>query len=150
VGSRGRRLGPVGTAARRARAGLPLGLLLAAALAAGIAAGCGGDGTDSAAPAPEPASPAQLTPDEREQIALVLKTVGAGGPFRHEQDGETFFNREGLLPDRPMGHYREYTVETPGSEDRGARRLVIGADGETFYTRDHYSSFVKLDPERFP
>lgn len=87
--------------------------------------------------------------DERAQVAATLALVEAGGPFPHEQDGATFFNREGLLPEQPEGHYREYTVETPGSDDRGARRLVIGEAGETFYTRDHYESFVRIEPEDF-
>ena len=52
-------------------------------------------------------------------------------------------------PVRAAGHYLEYTVETPASEVRGARRLVIGADGETFYTRDHYQSFIRINPEDF-
>ena len=49
-----------------------------------------------------------------------------GGPFRHEKDGSVFGNRERLLPQERRGHYREYTVDTPGSRDRGARRIVCG------------------------
>ena len=55
------------------------------------------------------------------EAAATVELIDAGGPFPHEQDDETFFNREGLLPEAPAGHYREYTVETPGSDDRGAR-----------------------------
>ena len=55
-----------------------------------------------------------------------------------------FGNREGLLPDQRSGYYREYTVPTPGSQDRGARRLVIGAAGEIYYTDDHYASFRRV------
>jgi len=32
-------------------------------------------------------------------------------------------------------------VETPGSPDRGARRIVEGAAGELYWTDDHYASF---------
>ena len=53
------------------------------------------------------------------------------------------------MPERPVGYYSEYTVETPGSSDRGARRLVIGDGGETYYTNDHYASFVEIDPEQY-
>ena len=53
------------------------------------------------------------------------------------------------MPDEPLGYYREYTVETPGSPDRGARRLVIGSGGETYYTDDHYASFERIDPEDY-
>lgn len=62
--------------------------------------------------------------------------------------GSVFGNREGLLPQRPPGYYREYTVPTPGSDDRGARRLVVGQDDELYYTGDHYQSFVLVDPDR--
>jgi ribonuclease T1 len=71
--------------------------------------------------------------------ALLL--IEAGGPFPYFQDDGTFQNREGRLPDHPSGYYREYTVETPGSPDRGARRIVVGADGERYYTDDHYELF---------
>jgi ribonuclease T1 len=40
-------------------------------------------------------------------------------------------------------------VITPGSDDRGARRLVIGEGGEAYYTADHYESFAQIDPEQF-
>jgi ribonuclease T1 len=63
-----------------------------------------------------------------------------------------FQNRERRLPAQPRGYYREYTVETPGSPDRGARRIVTGGgDGgavlprEYFYTADHYRSFRRFD-----
>jgi ribonuclease T1 len=130
---------------------LAAGLLLAVAslLAAGCADG-GSTGSEPALTAAEAGSPSGLSASERAEIAVTLRAFRSDGPFPHEQDGGTFFNREGLLPDRPAGHYREYTVETPGSDDRGARRLVIGAEGETYYTRDHYSSFIEIDPDDFP
>jgi ribonuclease T1 len=70
-----------------------------------------------------------------------LLLIEEGGPFPYDQDGSTFQNREGILPDAPRGYYREYTVETPGSPDRGARRIVTGREGERYYTDDHYDSF---------
>ena len=70
-----------------------------------------------------------------------LLLIEEGGPFPYDQDGSTFQNREGILPDAPRGYYREYTVETPGSPDRGPRRIVTGRDGERYYTDDHYDSF---------
>lgn len=75
-----------------------------------------------------------------EAIDTLLR-IAEGGPFPYDQDGATFQNREGLLPAHPRGYYREYTVETPGSPDRGARRIVTGEDGERYYTDDHYDSF---------
>ena len=73
-----------------------------------------------------------------------LRLIESGGPFPYAKDGSTFGNREGILPPEPSGHYREYTVETPGSSDRGARRIVAGGDGERYYTDDHYSSFREV------
>jgi ribonuclease T1 len=48
------------------------------------------------------------------------------------------------LPAKQLGYYREYTVVTPGSPDRGARRIVAGAGGEIYYTDDHYDSFREV------
>jgi ribonuclease T1 len=70
-----------------------------------------------------------------------LQLIKDGGPFPFRQDGTTFHNFEGLLPEKPSGYYREYTVITPGSSDRGARRIVSGQAGEYYYTDDHYASF---------
>jgi ribonuclease T1 len=83
----------------------------------------------------------------------VYRRILAGGPFRYGKDGTVFGNRERLLPGKPRGFYREYTVPTPGSRDRGARRIVCGGEivkrPETcFYTKDHYQSFQKIDPKR--
>lgn len=57
-----------------------------------------------------------------------------------------FGNRERLLPSQARGYYREYTVPTPGSRDRGARRIVCGGlrpvtPEACWYTDDHYASF---------
>lgn len=94
-------------------------------------------------------APAGFSDEEVNGIAETLAAIDAGSELPYDQDGGTFQNREGRLPPRPQGYYREYTVVTPGSDDRGARRLVIGESGETFYTRDHYDSFVEIDPEEF-
>jgi ribonuclease T1 len=69
-----------------------------------------------------------------------------GGPFPYEKDGTVFGNRERLLPRHARGHYREYTVRTPGARNRGARRIVCGGQEPTrpkacYYTEDHYASF---------
>lgn len=88
--------------------------------------------------------PAFLPPEAHD----TLRRIEAGGPFEHRQDGGTFQNRERLLPPQARGYYREYTVETPGSRDRGARRIVAGGDPpvEYFYTDDHYRSFRRFEP----
>lgn len=73
-----------------------------------------------------------------------LHLIQAGGPFPYAKDGAVFGNREGLLPQRPRGAYREYTVPTPGARDRGARRIVSGKTGEFYYSDDHYRSFKRI------
>lgn len=78
------------------------------------------------------------------EVRTTLATIGDGGPFPHNQDGTLFRNREGHLPIRPSGYYREYTVDTPGAADRGSRRIVIGLGGETYDTDDHDSTFVEV------
>ncbi len=79
------------------------------------------------------------------------KLILAGGPFPYDKDGTVFFNRERLLPAKPRGHYREYTVKTPRAKNRGARRIVCGGKPPTqpevcFYTADHYASFRRISP----
>jgi ribonuclease T1 len=76
--------------------------------------------------------------------------IRQGGPFPYEKDGVVFGNRERLLPQQKRGFYREYTVKTPGSGDRGARRIVCGGEVKTpracYYSDDHYASFRKIVP----
>lgn len=76
-----------------------------------------------------------------------LRLIDAGGPFPYRRDGIAFQNREGKLPDQPRGYYREYTVPTPGSRDRGARRIVTGGKPPAvfYYTGDHYQSFRRIE-----
>lgn len=88
---------------------------------------------------------AQFPAEERQAIDDTVALLRAGGPFPYSKDGSEFSNREGRLPQQGPGYYREYTVETPGSPDRGARRLVSGRAGEIYYTRDHYQTFVRLN-----
>jgi ribonuclease T1 len=116
-------------------------LLLAAALACG-AHGSALARTDTDA-LPEVAA-STLPAEAREVFALIR----AGGPFPHERDGVTFGNREQLLPAKPRGYYREYTVRTPGVQHRGARRIVCGGPPTTpdacYYTADHYRSYARI------
>lgn len=82
---------------------------------------------------------------ERDALLATLDLIDRGGPFPYKKDGSTFSNREAQLPAQPRGYYREYTVPTPDSGDRGARRVVQGRSGDTWYTNDHYESFVRID-----
>ena len=73
-----------------------------------------------------------------------LDLIERAGPFPFSKDGATFQNREGLLPRKASGYYREYTVITPEENDRGARRIVAGARDDLYYTDDHYASFARI------
>ena len=126
-----------------------------AVLLAAVACGATACAREQAPPAGPPAS-AQigevtldaLPPQAQQTLALIRK----GGPFPYRKDGAAFGNRERLLPGRPRGYYSEYTVPTPGSNDRGARRIVAGkgstgdpaTSGEYYYTDDHYRSFRRI------
>lgn len=94
----------------------------------------------------DPASglPLITTTDLPPEAIDTLELISAGGPYPYEQDDSVFSNREGILPEQPEGYYREYTVETPGSADRGARRIVAGSPGEYYWTEDHYASFARI------
>lgn len=103
---------------------------------------------------------AELPQEARETLQLIRR----GGPYPHERDGVTFGNYEKLLPPAQRGHYREYTVMTPGVRHRGARRIVVGCErqrqasspssllrlahcrdgGEFYYTADHYRTFRRI------
>lgn len=102
----------------------------------------------------------ELPQEARETLQLIRR----GGPYPHERDGVTFGNYEKLLPAARRGHYREYTVTTPGVRHRGARRIVVGCEqqrpsspspgllrlahcrdgGEFYYTVDHYRTFRRI------
>ncbi|MFF5636188.1 ribonuclease domain-containing protein [Streptomyces sp. NPDC012825] len=129
--------------------------LVLAVLLGGFLAGCssngGGAGTaapprTTAAVAPTGASglptvrAADLPPEARGTLDLVAR----GGPYPYARDGAVFSNFERILPGEERGYYHEYTVRTPGERDRGARRIVTGRGGETYYTDDHYETFREV------
>jgi ribonuclease T1 len=143
--------------------------LLAAILVAVLLWWTQGDGAQQAAPAPADAPSAQTQatdpstdpttdpttdPDTGLPVILaadlpaeardVLERIDRGGPYKYPRnDGVVFENREDLLPERPLGYYREYTVESaPG--DRGPLRIVTGGEEEYYWTDDHYRSFSRI------
>lgn len=88
---------------------------------------------------------AELPPEARQTDRLIRN----GGPFPQAKDGAVFGNRERRLPRQVRGYYREYTVETPGARNRGARRIVCGGRAARepdacYYTADHYASFKRI------
>jgi ribonuclease T1 len=84
---------------------------------------------------------AELPAEARETLALIRQ----GGPFPYARDGAVFHNREGLLPAKARGYYREYTVPLPHRRDRGPRRIIAGHGGEFYYSADHYRTFLRIE-----
>ncbi|HUV99717.1 MAG TPA: ribonuclease domain-containing protein [Gallionella sp.] len=78
------------------------------------------------------------------QARTTLRAIKRGGPFAYQRDGVVFNNYEHALPERRRGYYHEYTVKTPGTHNRGTRRIISGATGEYFYTADHYQTFNRI------
>ena len=77
-------------------------------------------------------------------LTATLVRIARGESFPHRNDGGAFGNREGRLPRRPRGYYREFVHPTPGVNGPGPQRLVLGAGGDLWYTADHYDSFRPL------
>ncbi|WP_019547579.1 ribonuclease domain-containing protein [Streptomyces sulphureus] len=126
-----------------------LGALTAALLAGGpaLATATAAPQAPAAATAVAPAAVGDICHSDLPTEAHdTLDLIEQGGPYPYPQDGTVFENREGILPDQDTGYYHEYTVETPGSDDRGARRIVTGdEEEEDYYTSDHYESFDLVD-----
>lgn len=89
-----------------------------------------------------------LVADLPRQARQTLDLVARGGPFPFDRDGVVFSNRERALPSRARGYYHEYTVPTPGTRGRGARRIVCGGDQasvrDCYYSDDHYRTFRRI------
>lgn len=73
-----------------------------------------------------------------------LRAIKQGGPFAYPRDGAVFNNFESVLPKRQRGYYHEYTVTTPGVDNRGVRRIISGEADEHYYTADHYQTFKRI------
>ncbi|WP_235010039.1 ribonuclease domain-containing protein [Mycobacterium sp. 3519A] len=108
--------------------------------------------TNSADPQPTstggvPTCPIATLPRE---AAETVRAIHSGGPFPFPRnDGVVFGNREGHLPDRAKGYYHEYTVISPGADNRSTKRIVTGglpltSPSQYFYTGDHYDSFCLI------
>ena len=120
-----------------------------------VAAGLAAVGVVNSAVARTPDNPALVAPVALATLPIEAQAthrlILAGGPFPYSKDGSVFGNRERLLPMHPRGHYREYTVKTPGARNRGAKRIVCGGQPPTqpeacYYTADHYASFKRIAP----
>lgn len=78
------------------------------------------------------------------EVQKTLSRIIQDRPLYH-QDGAVFQNREGNLPNRSdRSYYSEWTIKTPGSVDRWARRIIEGKWGELYFTDDHYDHFTQI------
>ena len=116
--------------------------------------------------APEPAIDEDGSYFSKEEVALYIHTYGRlpenfitkseaqklgweGGSVQKYAPGcaiggDTFGNREGLLPKKSGRTYKECDIDTDGENSRGAKRIVFSNDGLIYYTDDHYESFKLL------
>ena len=85
---------------------------------------------------------------QEQNLHRTLVLIQQGGPYPYNRDGITFENREKRLPIKPRGYYREFTVDTPGLNHRGPRRVVTGGNPPEiyYYTEDHYVTFRRITP----
>lgn len=97
-----------------------------------------------------------------DSILRLVALISRGGPYPFKQDGTIFKNKEGLLPARPHGFYREYTLIVPKDSSRqlviggvlyhlppsygvrGCERLVVGGNEIVYYSPTHYADFIRL------
>lgn len=93
----------------------------------------------------KPAAEAQGEGEKSKRVEQALETIRRGPPYPYRKDGTEFRNAEGRLPRKPRGYYREFTVPPPpGTGNRGAERLIMGKEGEIYYTGDHYGTFKRI------
>ncbi len=77
------------------------------------------------------------------EVNKTLDHIKSGSSI-YKRDNIIFKNREGILPKN--GKYREWTVDTPGATNRGARRIIVDeTTGYKYYTDDHYKSFIRIE-----
>ncbi len=103
--------------------------------------------TAQSAPDTTVVAPARVPSFLPAEAIATLQAIERGGPFPYSRDGVVFQNRERRLPQQPRGYYHEYTVTTPGSSDRGARRIIAGGEPPEvfYYTDDHYRTFRPVE-----
>jgi ribonuclease T1 len=103
---------------------------------------------DAAAPVDSQLQGAVALAQLPREAVNTLNLIATGGPYPYEKDGVVFGNRERLLPPQRRGYYHEYTVPTPRSRNRGARRIVCGGPlkrtDHCYYSDDHYTSFNRI------
>lgn len=101
---------------------------------------------NSKSDSPPPVSAAN--PKIPEKVYTVLKYVKENGrAIDGYVGGRTFLNREKVLPQKTDSgkkiNYQEWDVNPKvEGKNRGTERLVTGDDGRSWFTKDHYRSFI--------
>ncbi len=85
--------------------------------------------------------------DLPEDVQNTLAKVKSGEKLPYAKDGTIYQNRNEALPKQAANYYREYTVQADPAKGRGTNRLVVGNNGETYYTTNHYGSFKRVTSE---
>ena len=78
-------------------------------------------------------------------ISQTLERIKKGESYPHRNDGTTYKNRSQSLPIKEEGYYKEYVVPTPNINGPGPQRIIVGKDGEKYYTPDHYVTFIRIE-----
>ncbi|NBB55263.1 hypothetical protein GU930_09065, partial [Pantoea vagans] len=79
-----------------------------------------------------------------------LDRIASGGTNPHRNDGSVFKNLpdrttgKSGLPPQTTGYYKEYVHPTPNISGPGPQRVIVGQNGEAYYTNDHYKTFIKI------
>jgi guanyl-specific ribonuclease Sa len=77
-------------------------------------------------------------------LTPTLARIDRGVRLRFSHDGIVFENREKRLPSEASGYYHEFVHPTVGDNGPGGQRVVIGREGEVYYTPDHYHTFRRV------
>lgn len=75
-----------------------------------------------------------------------VERIKNGEAHPHKNDGVEFQNKEKILPIQKKDYYREYVHPTEGVKGAGPQRIVIGKQGEWYYSPDHYKTFIRFKP----
>ncbi|WP_395306618.1 ribonuclease domain-containing protein [Enterobacter sichuanensis] len=93
----------------------------------------------------------KMTASEMREVQKTIENIKLNRPA-FPRDGIPFENNFKISPDSQRlntgsGPYREWTVKTPGVGNRGVRRIVVDTKtGQTFYSHDHYNTFIEISP----
>ena len=85
-------------------------------------------------------------------VSETLDRIRNDQKLPHNNDGTIFTNTEHLLPDAPPGYYHEFVHWPYGLNERpygmrfpGPMRVLLGANGEVYFSGDHYASVYDVN-----